>query len=62
MVDAALDAGASWDYTTMKPDYTQTHPYVSFSERHAIILILATLSGIAAIGYTALGLTRTKAT
>src|SRR6266550_2774403 len=33
-VDAALDAGASYDYREERADSTQSHPYIPFSERH----------------------------
>lgn len=52
-IDAALDIGASWDYVAMKPDFTQSHPYIPFTKRHGTLLTLATLSAFGAAAYAA---------
>jgi hypothetical protein len=29
VVDEALDSGAAWDYVAARPDFVQSHPYMS---------------------------------
>ena len=52
-VDFALDSGASYDYRTGRADFTQSHPYIPFTERHGIFLTLSAWSAFAAVAYAA---------
>ena len=40
--DWALDAGASYDYGTGRPDFTQGHPFIPFTERHPTLGTITT--------------------
>ena len=51
-VDQALDVEhASYDYVAGRSDALQNHPYIPFSERHGILLILSGLSMLGMVGY-----------
>ena len=50
-VDAAVDAGASWDYRTGKADFSRSHAFVPFSARHGTFIAVACWSVLAAAGY-----------
>lgn len=51
-VDSALDAGASYDYRTGRADFTQSHPFIPFAERHSTLRTVAAWSSLGAVGYT----------
>src|SRR5262249_8162154 len=38
-VDAALDSGGPFDYTTGKADYSASYPFIPFAQRHKTLLI-----------------------
>jgi hypothetical protein len=42
--DSALDSGASFDYTTGKADFSTSHPFISFSHRHQMLLLASAIS------------------
>ncbi len=48
-VDAALDAGASYDYVTGRADPVHSHPFTSYFSRHRLLVILSTMSFLAAL-------------
>jgi len=43
-VDACLDSGGSFNYTTMTCDLAVSHPYIPFLARHRAFTILVVLS------------------
>lgn len=49
--DSALDSGASFDYVTATADRTRNHPYISFSERHRLLLVASAISFAGAVIY-----------
>lgn len=53
-VDAALDAGASWDYVAGRADFAESHPFIPFAERHKTFIVVAVGSLIAALSYLVL--------
>ena len=52
-VDSALDAGASYDYTTDKADHSQNHPYIPYSQRHGPLIAVSACSFFAALFFSA---------
>jgi hypothetical protein len=50
-VDTALDSGASWNYSTMEADYTASHPYIPFSQRHQKLIVLSLISTLISVVY-----------
>jgi len=48
-VDAALDAGASYDNATGRADFAQNHPGIPFGTRHGKLLVLSVCSIIGAL-------------
>lgn len=50
-VDAALDAGASYNYSAGIADPHHTHPYIPFAARHRLLLVASVLSLAAVLGY-----------
>jgi hypothetical protein len=48
-VDAALDAGASYDYRDGRADFTQSHPYIPFSSRHGTLHAVSRWSMLGAV-------------
>jgi hypothetical protein len=44
VVDSVLDAGASYDFTNGRADFTQNHPYIPFWERNSTLLLVSGLS------------------
>src|SRR5256885_8641445 len=57
-VDAALDAGASYDYREGRADYAQSHPYIPFSERHGILRNVSGWSMLGVVGYAVVVIVR----
>ena len=53
-VDGALDAGGSWDYAAGRADFSETHPYIPYAERHELFIILSVVSLCAAMLYVVL--------
>ena len=49
--DSALDAGASYDYRAGRADFTQSHPFIPFGERHSKLCAVAAWSSLGAVGY-----------
>ncbi len=49
--DSALDAGASYDYRAGRADFTQSHPFIPFAERHSTLRTVAAWSSLGAVGY-----------
>ena len=50
-VDGALDSGASWDYVAGRADFSQSHPFISYAERHESLILLSVVSLLAAVLY-----------
>jgi hypothetical protein len=50
-VDEALDSGAAWDYVAARPDFVQSHPYMSFAQRNETFVAAASWSLAAALIY-----------
>lgn len=50
-VDSALDAGASYDYRAGRADFTQSHPFIPFAERHSMFRTVAVWSSLGTVGY-----------
>ena len=48
--DVALDSGASYDYLEGKPDYSVSHPFIPFSNRHRTLLLTSGISLTLAVG------------
>ena len=51
-VDSALDAGANYDYQAGRADFTQSHPFIPFADRHNTLCTMAAWSSLGAAGYT----------
>jgi hypothetical protein len=54
-VDACLDGGGSFDYTTMTCDHAELHPYIPFLARHRAFTILVLISTCLALFVAWLG-------
>ena|SRR6266568_2619914 len=57
-VDAALDAGASYDYREGRADSTQSHPYIPFSERHGTLRKVSGWSMLGVVCYAVVVIVR----
>lgn len=53
-VDGTLDAGGSWDYVAGRADYSESHPFIPYAERHELFIILSVVSLCAAVLYVVL--------
>ena len=53
-VDSALDAGASWDYSAGRADFSGSHLFIPFAERHELLIIMSVVSLCAAALYVVL--------
>jgi hypothetical protein len=51
-VDSALDAGANYDYQAGRADFTQSHSFIPFADRHNTLCTMAAWSSLGAAGYT----------
>jgi len=51
-VDSALDAGASYDYQAGRADFTQSHPFIPFADRHNTLCTMAAWSSLGAALYS----------
>ena len=48
-VDACLDSGGSFNYTTMTCDLALSHPYIPFPGRHKVFTILVLIAACLAL-------------
>jgi hypothetical protein len=53
-VDGTLDAGGSWDYVVGRADFSESHPFIPYAERHELFIILSVVSFCAAVLYAVL--------
>ncbi|HEX8297365.1 MAG TPA: hypothetical protein VF593_13760 [Chthoniobacteraceae bacterium] len=50
-VDSALDSGASWDYGAGRADFSQSHPFIPYAQRHEAFIVISVVSLLAAVLY-----------
>jgi len=43
-VDGTLDHGGSWDYIAGRADFSESHPFIPYAERHEVFITLSVVS------------------
>ena len=53
-VEGTLDHGGSWDYVAGRADFSESHPFIPYAERHEFLIRISTVSALAAALYLVL--------
>ena len=50
-VDGTLDSGGSWDYVAGRADFSESHLFIPYAERHGSFILISVVSLLAAVLY-----------